>query len=57
MSLTVNTVEDQGDRTLFTVNLIPHTLEATTLNGIAAGRQLNVEIDILARYLERMSAR
>ena len=57
VSLTVNSVEDQGDQTLFTVNLIPHTLEATTLNGIAAGRQLNVEIDILARYLERMAAR
>jgi riboflavin synthase len=57
VSLTVNSVEDQADQTLFTVNLIPHTLEATTLDGIAAGRQLNVEIDILARYLERMMAR
>jgi len=57
VSLTVNGVEDQGDQTLFTVNLIPHTLEATTLKGIEAGRQLNVEIDILARYLERMTAR
>jgi riboflavin synthase len=56
-SLTVNSVEDRDSQTLFTVNLIPHTLEATTLKGIAAGRQLNVEIDILARYLERMTAR
>ena len=57
MSLTVNEVEDAGGETRFTVNLIPHTLEATTLDGIGAGRQLNVEIDILARYLERMMAR
>jgi riboflavin synthase len=57
VSLTVNSVEDSGDETHFTVNLIPHTLEATTLKGISAGRQLNVEIDILARYLERMTAR
>jgi riboflavin synthase len=57
VSLTVNSVGDRGGETMFTVNLIPHTLEATTLNGIAAGRQLNVEIDILARYLERMTAR
>ena len=57
VSLTVNSVEDAAEETRFTVNLIPHTLEATTLDGIAAGRQLNVEIDILARYLERMMAR
>ena len=57
VSLTVNSVEDVDGETRFTVNLIPHTLEATTLDGIAAGRQLNVEIDILARYLERMMAR
>ena len=57
VSLTVNEVEDAGGETRFTVNLIPHTLEATTLDGIAAGRQLNVEIDILARYLERMTTR
>jgi riboflavin synthase len=57
VSLTVNEVEDAADETRFAVNLIPHTLEATTLDGIAAGRQLNVEIDILARYLERMMAR
>jgi len=57
VSLTVNDAEDAGEETRFTVNLIPHTLEATTLNHIAAGRQLNVEIDILARYLERMTMR
>lgn len=54
VSLTVNQVEDAGDSTRFTVNLIPHTAEHTTLGGIAAGRKLNLEIDVLARYLERM---
>ncbi|WP_343344602.1 riboflavin synthase [Sphingomicrobium sp. XHP0239] len=56
VSLTVNTVEDRGDDTFFTVNLIPHTAQKTTLANIAAGRKLNLEIDVLARYLERMIA-
>jgi len=56
VSLTVNTVEDVGERTHFSVNLIPHTAEQTTFGDIAVGRQLNVEIDVLARYLERMLA-
>ena len=54
VSLTVNTVEDAGDSTLFTINIIPHTAQETTLGGIAAGRQLNVEVDVLARYIQRM---
>ena len=45
-----------GDDTRFSVNLIPHTAEQTTLAGIAAGRQLNVEVDVLARYIHRMLA-
>lgn len=49
-SLTVNAVS--GDR--FTVNIIPHTAAATTLENVAPGRQLAIEIDILARYLGRM---
>ncbi|WP_324806084.1 riboflavin synthase [Sphingomonas sp. LY29] len=56
VSLTVNDVRDEGDVTRFTVNLIPHTGDHTTLGGIAVGRQLNLEIDVLARYLERMAA-
>jgi riboflavin synthase len=56
VSLTVNTVEDLGDSTRFSVNIIPHTAQQTTLNGIAAGRQLNVEVDVLARYISRMLA-
>ena len=55
VSLTVNEVEDAGDVTRFTINLIPHTADHTTLGGIAAGRKLNLEIDVLARYLRRMA--
>jgi riboflavin synthase len=55
VSLTVNEVEDAGEVTRFTINLIPHTADHTTLGGIAAGRRLNLEIDVLARYLRRMS--
>ena len=56
VSLTVNDVGDIGDTTRFTVNLIPHTAERTTLGALKAGRQLNVEIDVLARYIDRMLA-
>lgn len=55
VSLTVNEVEDVGQATRFTINLIPHTAEHTTFGGIAAGRMLNLEIDVLARYLKRMT--
>ena len=56
VSLTVNTVADAGDSTLFTINVIPHTARETTLGAIAAGRQFNVEVDVLARYINRMLA-
>jgi riboflavin synthase len=56
VSLTVNTVEDAGDSVLFSVNIIPHTAQHTTLGKLKATRQLNVEIDVLARYLDRMLA-
>lgn len=52
VSLTVN--EAAGAR--FGVNLIPHTLAVTTLRSIAAGRQLNLEVDLLARYVQRALA-
>jgi len=52
VSLTVNRAE--GD--LFEVNLIPHTLQATTLGRLAPGARVNVEIDLIARYVERMLA-
>ena len=58
VSLTVNDVADQADGTAhFTLNIIPHTQEMTTLDEAAAGRPVNLEIDILARYLARMQAR
>ena len=58
ISLTVNEVTDQADGTAhFTLNIIPHTQEMTTLNEAAANRPVNLEIDILARYLARMQAR
>jgi riboflavin synthase len=51
VSLTVNAV----DGTRFSVNLIPHTLEVTTLGALAQGSRLNLEIDLLARYVERLN--
>jgi riboflavin synthase len=50
VSLTVNQVAGAE----FEVNLIPHTLEVTTLNELQAGVQVNLEIDLIARYVERM---
>ena len=52
VSLTVN--EASGTR--FVVNLIPHTLEVTTLRGLRPGVRLNLEVDLLARYVEKMSS-
>ncbi|WP_308515071.1 riboflavin synthase [Sphingomonas flavescens] len=55
VSLTVNEVRKAEDgNTHFAVNIIPHTASHTTLGAVRAGRQLNVEIDVLARYLDRM---
>ena len=54
VSLTVNEVTDEGDQTHFSVNVIPHTADHTTFADLSAGRSLNVEIDVLARYLQRM---
>ncbi len=50
VSLTTNVVE--GD--MFTINLIPHTLEMTTLRELAAGNKVNLEVDLIARYCERL---
>jgi riboflavin synthase len=55
ISLTVNDVADQADGSVhFSVNIIPHTAAMTTFDTIAAGRGVNLEIDVLARYLGRM---
>jgi riboflavin synthase len=56
VSLTVNDVRDAEDGTHFSVNIIPHTAKETTLGDLTTGRQLNVEIDVIARYLDRMIA-
>jgi len=52
VSLTVNEVEGQR----FGVNIIPHTLEHTTLGTLASGDPVNLEVDLIARYLERLLA-
>lgn len=49
-SLTTNTVKG----TDFTINLIPHTLECTTLNRLSPGARVNLEVDLIARYCERL---
>jgi riboflavin synthase len=54
VSLTVNRVTDQADGCEFSINLIPHTIENTALGSLAAGRAVNLEIDLIARYVERM---
>ena len=55
VSLTVNEVETlPGGGVAFSVNIIPHTAAQTSFGSLAAGRRLNIEIDILARYLGRM---
>jgi len=53
VSLTVNRVKGGA----FEVNLIPHTLRVTTLKRLAPGSRVNLEIDLLARYLDRLAAR
>jgi len=54
ISLTVNAVEPQDGRTTFTVNIIPHTQQETTLRTAEPGQPVNLEIDILARYVARL---
>jgi len=56
VSLTVNEVRDEGDGTHFAVNIIPHTAKETTLGSLSKGQQVNVEIDVIARYIDRMLA-
>ncbi len=54
VSLTVNEVEDRADGTVFSINLIPHTMAVTTLGTLAVGDRVNLEVDLIARYVERM---
>lgn len=54
VSLTVNRVDDRPDGCEFSINLIPHTVQHTTLGDLSAGSAVNLEIDTVARYVERM---
>lgn len=57
VSLTVNSVEDQADGSAnFGLNIIPHTADSTTLGTLGQGEKLNLEIDTVARYLQRMES-
>ncbi len=57
VSLTVNEVADQPDGSChFALNIIPHTAEVTTLGTLKPGDRVNLEIDVLARYLQRMQS-
>jgi riboflavin synthase len=54
VSLTVNRVTDTASGCEFSINLIPHTIQVTTLKHLKAGARVNLEIDLIARYVERM---
>ena len=53
VSLTVSDVDDDG----FSISLIPETLERTTLGALGPGREVNVEVDVLAKYVEKLVTR
>ena len=54
VSLTVNRVADTASGCEFSINLIPHTVQVTTLKHLKQGARVNLEIDLIARYVERM---
>jgi riboflavin synthase len=54
VSLTVNSIEDTAEGTELSINLIPHTVQNTALHEVRAGGRVNLEIDLIARYVERM---
>ncbi len=54
VSLTVNRVTDLAEGCEVSINLIPHTVQNTALGALASGAQVNLEIDLIARYVERM---
>jgi riboflavin synthase len=57
VSLTINEVEDEpGGAVRFGLNVIPHTSEVTTLGGLQEGDEVNLEIDTVARYLQRLES-
>jgi len=54
VSLTVNRIADQPEGCEASINLIPHTVENTALHTLQVGSRVNLEIDLIARYVERM---
>jgi riboflavin synthase len=54
VSLTVNRIDDRDDGCEFSINLIPHTMTHTTLGTLQSGGRVNLEVDTIARYVERM---
>lgn len=56
VSLTVNSVADRPEGCEFAINLIPHTMQVTTLKRLVPGATVNLEVDLIARYVERMLA-
>ncbi|MBJ7380562.1 MAG: riboflavin synthase [Polynucleobacter sp.] len=54
VSLTVNQVQPKGKTCIFKINIIPHTLEKTTLRNLKAGDAVNLEVDLIARYVARL---
>ncbi|MGE4371134.1 MAG: riboflavin synthase [Burkholderiaceae bacterium] len=54
VSLTVNTVHDDAQGCEIGINLIPHTLQVTTLKSLKPGKRVNIEVDMIARYCERL---
>ncbi|WP_058616531.1 riboflavin synthase [Tepidimonas taiwanensis] len=54
VSLTVNAVEDRTDGCEVSINLIPHTMQHTALGMLGVGARVNLEVDMIARYVERM---
>jgi len=54
VSLTVNSIADSAEGCDTSINLIPHTVQNTALGSLEAGRRVNLEIDLIARYVERM---
>jgi riboflavin synthase len=54
VSLTVNSIDDTPEGTELSINLIPHTVQNTALHALQAGNRVNLEIDLIARYVERM---
>jgi riboflavin synthase len=56
VSLTTNSVVDTSEGAVISINLIPHTIQVTTLRHLKEGDAVNVEIDLIARYLERIGS-